>query len=69
MTKLLEDRLGAAGDDVYACLMGAYDGLSDAECAALNARLILILINVVGDKETVINAIDAALLAGEPRAD
>jgi hypothetical protein len=43
------DRLGAAGDDFYAALMAAHEGLSQEESARLNARLILLLANRVGD--------------------
>lgn len=45
------DRLGAAGDDFYAALMAAHEGLSFEESAALNARLVLLLANEVGDLE------------------
>jgi len=43
------DRLGPAGDDFYAALMAAHEGLSFEESAALNARLVLLLANRVGD--------------------
>jgi hypothetical protein len=43
------DRLGAAGDDFYAALMAAHEGLSFEESAKLNARLVLLLANRVGD--------------------
>jgi hypothetical protein len=43
------DRLGAAGDDFYAMLMTAHEGLSFEESAKLNARLVLLLANRVGD--------------------
>lgn len=36
-------------DDFYADLIALHDGLSDDESAALNARLILILANHIGD--------------------
>ncbi|MEO1104674.1 MAG: DUF2783 domain-containing protein [Pseudomonadota bacterium] len=55
-----EDRLAAAGDDVYAMLVAAHDGLSDAESAALNARLVLVLANAVGDPATISAAIALA---------
>lgn len=55
-----EDRLGAVGDDLYAELMAAHEGLSDEESAALNARLVLLLMNVVGDAETIRAAITRA---------
>jgi Protein of unknown function (DUF2783) len=45
----LEDNLGGRGDDIYAALIRAHEGLSDAENQALNARLVLILANHIGD--------------------
>ncbi len=39
----------AAPDDFYAALLATHDGLSCAESEALNARLILILANHIGD--------------------
>ena len=46
---ILEDRLGEAGDAVYAALIAAHEGLSPKESHALNARLVLMLANEVGD--------------------
>ena len=43
------DRLGAAGDDFYAALMAAHEGLSLEDSAKLNARLVLLLANQVAD--------------------
>lgn len=43
------DRLGPAGDDFYAALMAAHEGLSLEESARLNARLVLLLANEVAD--------------------
>ena len=54
------DRLGAAGDDFYAALMAAHEGLSFEESARLNARLVLLLANRVGDLEMLKAAIEAA---------
>jgi hypothetical protein len=54
------DRLGTAGDDFYAALMAAHDGLSFEESARLNARLVLLLANQVGDLETLKKTIEAA---------
>jgi len=45
------DRLGAAGDDVYAALMAAHEGLTFEESTKLNTRLVLLLANEVGDLE------------------
>lgn len=43
------DRLSPQQDDVYNALMAAHDGLSEAESHALNARLILLMANQIGD--------------------
>ena len=50
----------AAPDDFYADLLAAHEGLTKAESDALNARLVLILANHVGDRETLVEALDAA---------
>lgn len=47
-------------DDSYAALIAAHDGLTEAESHALNARLILILMNEVGDHATIAEAIRTA---------
>lgn len=47
-------------DDSYAALIAAHDGLTEAESHALNARLILILMNEVGDHSTIAEAIRTA---------
>lgn len=54
------DRLGAGGDDFYAALMDAHEGLSFEESAKLNARLILLLANQVGNLETLKKMLEAA---------
>lgn len=47
-------------DDVYAMLIDAHDGKSKAESDAFNARLILTLINHIGDKEVIAQALQVA---------
>lgn len=37
------------GDDFYEALIAAHQGLSDAQSAQLNGRLILLLANHIGD--------------------
>jgi Protein of unknown function (DUF2783) len=49
MIDLGADRLGRHGDDFYECLMEAHRGLSDSESARMNARLVLIMANAIGD--------------------
>lgn len=45
----LEDNFAGRGDDFYEALIRAHEGLSDEQSRALNARLILILANHIGD--------------------
>jgi len=49
-------------DSFYAALIAAHEGLNPEESAALNARLILILANQIGNAEVLRAAIDAAKL-------
>lgn len=49
-------------DDTYADLLAAHEGLSKAESDALNARLILILMNHIGDQAIIREALHAAKL-------
>lgn len=58
--KIGRDRMGASGDAFYTALMAAHEGLSFDESAALNARLVLILANQIGDLEVLQQALDAA---------
>ncbi len=51
-------------DDFYQALIEAHAGLTEEQSAALNARLILLLANQVGDLETLKEAIAAAKAAG-----
>ena len=50
-------------DDFYQALIEAHAGLTEEQSAALNARLILLLANQVGDLETLKAAIAAAKAA------
>jgi Protein of unknown function (DUF2783) len=45
----LDDGFGGRGDDFYEALIRAHAGLSEAESHTLNARLVLILANHIGD--------------------
>ena len=47
-------------DGFYAALLAAHKSLSDAESQALNARLVLILANHVGDRAILAEALDLA---------
>ena len=54
----------AAPDDFYEALIEAHRGLSDAESQALNARLILLLANHIGDLDILREALALAREAG-----
>lgn len=60
MIDLGSDRLGTAGDVFYAALLEAHQGLTEEESARLNARLVLILANQIGDVEILLAAIKKA---------
>ncbi|GHC38243.1 MULTISPECIES: DUF2783 domain-containing protein [Gemmobacter] len=47
-------------DGFYARLIAAHDGLSDEESAALNARLILVLANQIGNAAVLEQALAVA---------
>lgn len=51
-------------DGFYAELVAVHDGLSAEQSAALNARLILLLANQVGDRAVLSEAIAAAAKTG-----
>ena len=52
-------------DDFYADLLAAHEGLEQADSDALNARLVLVLANHIGDRSVLTQAIRAATLADE----
>lgn len=54
----------ARPDDLYARLLAAHEGLSMEESAALNARLVLILANHIGDEAVLEQALALAGRAG-----
>lgn len=47
-------------DDFYAELLAAHDGLSNGDSGALNARLVLVLANHIGDRTVLSDALKAA---------
>ena len=47
-------------DDLYELLIDAHRGLSDEQSAMLNAKLILLLCNHVGDLQVIREALDQA---------
>lgn len=55
----------AAPDDFYAELIATHEGLSKDASDALNARLILVLANHIGDRDVLSQALTAAKLEKE----
>lgn len=53
-----------APDDVYAELIALHEGLSKAESDAVNARLILLLMNHIADRDVLRQAMAAARSPG-----
>lgn len=53
------------GDDFYEKLLNAHEGLNKEQSDALNARLILILSNHIGDMDILEQALNAATSAGQ----
>jgi hypothetical protein len=63
----IEDGFGGRGDDFYEALIRAHEGLSQAESHTLNARLVLILANHIGDFSVVQEALALARRSLERR--
>lgn len=53
-------------DGFYAAWIAAHEGLSDAQSADFNARLVLLLANQCGDQAVLLACIAAARDSGEP---
>ncbi|MCE8007594.1 DUF2783 domain-containing protein [Aestuariivita sp.] len=54
------DRLSPNQDDVYNALMAAHEGLSEDASHALNARLVLLMANQIGDPAILIELMQTA---------
>jgi len=54
----------AGADDFYADLLALHEGKSEKESADINARLILLLANHIGDKQVLAQALEAAAKPG-----
>jgi hypothetical protein len=56
-------------DDIYELLIDLHQGLSEAQSRRVNARLVLLLVNHIGDEHVIRAAIAAArqTLASESR--
>jgi hypothetical protein len=47
-------------DGFYAALIQAHEGLSEAQSAELNARLVFLLANQLGDQQVLLDCVAAA---------
>lgn len=47
-------------DGFYEALVNAHEGLSEPDSAALNARLVLLLANQIGNQDTLLACVNAA---------
>jgi hypothetical protein len=47
-------------DAFYAALVSAHEGLSEAQSAELNARLVFLLANQLGDQQVLLDCVAAA---------
>jgi Protein of unknown function (DUF2783) len=63
----VDDGFAGRGDDFYEALIRAHEGLSEAESHTLNARLVLILANHIGDLTIVQEALTLARRSLEPK--
>lgn len=64
---VMQDRLTPHQDDFYNTLIAAHDGLSEEESHALNARLILLMANRIGDVGVLSDLIATARSYSEDR--
>ena len=53
-------------DGLFAALVAAHDGLDPAASRLLDARLVLLLANHIGDVQVVLEALRTAQTTGEP---
>lgn len=47
-------------DEIYNAIVDAHKGLNDEQCRAFDARLILLLVNHIGDEAVISEALKAA---------
>jgi len=66
MSKLITAPNIIEPDGLYAELLALHEGRDRHESDAINARLVLILANHIGDRAVLSEAFDAAVNAGPP---
>tara|TARA_R110002074_G_scaffold249705_1_gene421553 strand:+ start:266 stop:460 length:195 start_codon:yes stop_codon:yes gene_type:complete len=57
---ILQDNLGEDADNFYKALVTAHEGLTESQSHTLNARLVLMLANQIGDLNMLIDIFDIA---------
>lgn len=62
-----DDGFAGRGDDFYEALVRVHEGLSEADSHRLNARLVLILANQIGELAILEQALQLARRSLEPR--
>ena len=60
MATLITESNHPAPDDFYERLIATHRGLTDEESALVNAKLVLLLANHIGDPEVLAQAMEAA---------
>ena len=55
-----QDNLGVNGDAFYNALMDVHEGLNEADSHALNARLVLMFANEIGDLDRLKSILETA---------
>lgn len=65
MSKLVTQSRFADPDAAYNAIIDAHRGLSDEASQAMNARLILLLANHIGDMDVLVEALERARAAAE----
>jgi len=69
MATLNTDPNIAAPDDFYEQLIATHRGLTDEQSAVVNAKLILVLANHIGDADVLAQAMAAARAGFETRSE
>jgi hypothetical protein len=67
MSRLILDPNLPQVDDVYQWLVDAHAGRSESDSMRLNARLILLLANHIGDPQAIREAIACSAASGDER--
>ena len=67
MPEIGSDKLRGRGDALYAELLAAHDGLSEADSRRLNARLVLLLLNELADPDHAIRVLREARRSFTPQ--